>query len=100
GVKAATAWRGGEGWKVTAGVKESLANTASLKDFKIDASVSGAVVTLTGSVKTGLNKGLASSQTKRVPCVKKVENKLTVEAKPEGNSNRKPKSKKTPNKNA
>jgi len=98
--KTATDCAGVDDSKLTADVKERLSNTPSLKDFKIDVSVSGAVVTLTGSVKTGLNKGLASSQTKRVPCVKKVENKLTVEAKPEGNSNRKPKSKKTPNKNA
>jgi osmotically-inducible protein OsmY len=67
---------------LTTSVKEKLANTASLKGFTINVSVKDGVVTLTGTVKKPTNKGLATSQTKRVPCVKKVDNQITVEAKP------------------
>ena len=81
--------------KISADVREKLSNTPSLKEFKIDVASNGGTVTLTGSVKTGLNKGLASSQAKRVPCVKKVDNKLTVEGKSDGKSG----TKKSPNKN-
>lgn len=64
---------------ITASVKQKLATTASLKDFTINVATSNGVVTLTGTVKTGLNKGTATRVTKATPCVKKVENQLTVE---------------------
>jgi hyperosmotically inducible protein len=82
--------------QITESVKAKLAGTASLKAEPITVTTSGGVVTLTGTVK-GNHKGLASLQAKRVPCVKKVDNQLTVEkAKP---TEPKPKSKKTSNKN-
>jgi len=88
--------------KITDDVKAKLAGTASLKDQAINVATSGGVVTLTGSVKKGNQKGLATMQAKRVPCVKKVDNKITVEkstapAAPAKNKNAKPK--KTSNKN-
>lgn len=64
---------------LTAQVKEKLANTPSLKDFTINVAVKDGAVTLTGTVKTGRNKGTATLQTKRVACVRKVDNQLTVE---------------------
>jgi hyperosmotically inducible periplasmic protein len=66
---------------ITANVKEKLSKTASLKDLMIDVATTGGVVTLTGSVKTGANKGLATRQVKRVSCVKQADNQLTVEKK-------------------
>lgn len=64
--------------QITENVKAKLAGTASLKDQTINVASSGGVVTLTGSVK-GNHKGLASLQARRVPCVTKVENQITVE---------------------
>lgn len=64
---------------ITANVKDKLSKTASLKDATINVDTKGGVVTLTGTVKMGHNKGLATSQTKRVACVKKVDNQLAVE---------------------
>ena len=64
---------------ITASVKDRISNTASLKDFNINVTTAGGNVTLTGSVKTGANKGLATRQAKRVPCVKNVDNQLMVE---------------------
>jgi hyperosmotically inducible periplasmic protein len=66
---------------ITAAVKEKLSNTASVKDANLDVSTNGGVVTLTGKLKTGALKGVATSQTKRVPCVKRVDNKCEVEDK-------------------
>ncbi|MFY9557678.1 MAG: BON domain-containing protein [Blastocatellia bacterium] len=75
--------------QITESVKTKLAGTASLKDQAINAATSGGVVTLTGSVKKGNQKGLASMQTKRVSCVKKVDNQITVEgAAPKKTSNK------------
>ncbi|MEK6287559.1 MAG: BON domain-containing protein [Acidobacteriota bacterium] len=65
--------------QITENVKAKLAGTASLKDQTINAATSGGEVTLTGSVKKGNQKGLATMQAKRVPCVKKVDNQITVE---------------------
>jgi osmotically-inducible protein OsmY len=64
--------------QITESVKAKLAGTTSLKDQTINVSTSGGIVTLTGSVK-GNHKGLASLQARRVPCVTKVENQITVE---------------------
>jgi len=82
--------------QITEGVKAKLAGTASLKDESINVATTGGVVTLTGTVK-GNHKGLASLQSKRVPCVKKVDNQLTVEK--TSATEPKTKSKKTSNKN-
>ncbi len=65
---------------LAAKVKEKLANTPSLKTYSLNVTASGGTVTLTGTVKTGYNKGTATRQVKRVPCVQKVDNKITVEA--------------------
>lgn len=64
--------------QITEGVKAKLAGTPSLKGETINVATSGGVVTLTGTVK-GNHKGLATLQSKRVACVKKVDNQLTVE---------------------
>jgi hyperosmotically inducible protein len=65
--------------KLAADVKEKLAKTPSLKDFSISTSASGGVVTLSGKVKTGANKGTATRVARSVKCVKSIENKLEVE---------------------
>ena len=64
---------------LAAKVKEKLANTPSLKEYSLNVTASGGTVTLTGMVKKGYNKGTATSQAKRVACVKKVDNQITVE---------------------
>ena len=64
---------------ITANVKDKLSKTASLKDASINVDTKGGVVTLTGMVRMGRNKGLATLQTRRVACVKKVDNQLSVE---------------------
>ena len=65
--------------QITDNVKAKFAGTATLKDQSINVATTGGVVTLTGSVQKGNNKGLASLQARRVPCVTKVENQITVE---------------------
>lgn len=65
--------------QIAESVKAKFAGTATLKDQTINVATSGGVVTLTGSVQKGNNKGLASLQARRVPCVTKVENQITVE---------------------
>jgi osmotically-inducible protein OsmY len=65
--------------QITENVKTKFAGTATLKDQPINVTTSTGVVTLTGSVQKGNNKGLASLQARRVPCVTKVENQITVE---------------------
>jgi osmotically-inducible protein OsmY len=67
--------------QITAAVKDKLAKTASLKDAAINVATSAGVVTLTGKVKTGGLKGVATNAAKRVACVKKVENKMETESK-------------------
>ena len=72
---------------ITANVKDKLSKTPSLKDATINVDTREGVVTLTGMVKMGRNKGLATLQTKRVACVKKVDNQLGVEQTKNKNSN-------------
>lgn len=77
---------------ITSSVKDKLSKTASLKDATINVHTKAGVVTLTGMVKMGRNKGLATMQAKRVACVKKVDNQLSVERskdKPMKNNNTK-----------
>ena len=64
---------------ITSKVKERLAKTASLKEVPIGVETKDGVVTLSGSVKSGGLKGVATIQSKRVPCVKSVNNQLSVE---------------------
>ena len=74
-------------------VSERIAAAPSLKGQAITATADGGVVTLTGKVKTGSNKGTATRVTRAVKCVKSVTNKLEVEMKAA------PASKKKSNKN-
>jgi osmotically-inducible protein OsmY len=67
---------------IAANVKEKLAGTPSLKEFTLSATAKDGSVTLTGQVKKPTSKGLATSQSKRVPCVKSVDNQITVEGRP------------------
>lgn len=67
--------------QITAAVKDKLSKTKSVKDATIDVATTAGVVTLTGKIKTGGLKGVATSQAKRVACVKKVENKMETESK-------------------
>src|ERR1700749_3066149 len=62
-------------------VNDKLAAAPSLKDQSINATANGGVVTLTGKVKTGSNKGTATRVAKAVKCVKSVTNNLEVEMK-------------------
>ena len=62
-------------------VKDKLSNTPSLKSFNITAASKGGTVMLSGSVSKPTNKGLAARQTKRVPCVKSVDNQISIEGK-------------------
>ena len=83
-------------------VSDRIAAAPSLKDQSISATADGGVVTLTGKVKTGRNKGTATRVAKAVKCVKRVTNKLEVEIKtavPRGNKNGAAASKKKSNKN-
>jgi osmotically-inducible protein OsmY len=64
--------------KITEEVKAKL-QTPSLKALTINVSTNAGAVTLTGSAKTGTQKGTATRQAKRVPCVKSVNNQMTVE---------------------
>jgi hyperosmotically inducible protein len=66
---------------ITAAVKEKLARTPSLKDANLNAATKDGVVTLTGSLKTGGLKGVATNVAKSVKGVKKVDNQITVEPK-------------------
>jgi hypothetical protein len=68
--------------KITADVKAKLAAAPSLKDLAIDVATSAGAVTLTGSAKKPTQKGTATRVAKSVPCVKKVDNKMTVEGAP------------------
>ena len=64
---------------LTANVKEKLSKTPSLKDVPISVETKDGVVKLTGTVKTGGLKGVATNVTKSVKGVQKVDNQLTVE---------------------
>jgi hypothetical protein len=63
---------------LAANVRDKLSKTPSLKDAAIDVAASGGTVTLTGSLGKGQLKGVATNQAKRVPCVQKVVNQITV----------------------
>ena len=63
---------------LAANVKDKLSKTPSLKDATIDVTASGGTVTLKGSLSKPQLKGVATNQAKRVPCVKKVDNQITV----------------------
>ena len=85
--------------KITENVKAKL-QTPSLRDLTINVSTSAGVVTLTGSARTGTQRGTATRQAKRVPCVKSVDNQITVEkSTTTAPKNTNSKSKKTTNKN-
>lgn len=64
---------------ITSNVKERIAKSPALKDAGIGVDTRNGVVTLTGKVKTGGLKGVATRLARRVNCVRKVENQLTVE---------------------
>jgi osmotically-inducible protein OsmY len=64
---------------ITAGVKEKLGKSASLKSATIEVDAKEGVVTLKGMVKTSGLKGAATRMTKSFACVKKVDNQLSVE---------------------
>ena len=63
---------------LAANVKSKLSQTPSLKDATIGVAASSGIVTLTGSLGKGQLKGVATNQAKRVPCVQKVINQITV----------------------
>ena len=65
--------------KITDDVKARLAAAASLKELTINVATSAGVVTLTGKAMKGTQKGTATRVAKAVPCVKKVDNQITVE---------------------
>ena len=73
--------------KITEDVKATFAAAPSLKDQSISVATSGGVVTLTGSVKKGNQKGMATIRARRVPCVQKVDNQITVEGAAPKNTN-------------
>lgn len=64
---------------ITSSVKERFSKSPALKDAGIGVETKDGVVTLTGKVKTGGLKGVATRVTRRVNCVKKVDNRLSVE---------------------
>lgn len=66
---------------IAAAVKAKLSSMPSLKDANIDVSVSDGVATLTGMLKTGGLKGVATNAAKRVPGVKSVKNSIEIEKK-------------------
>lgn len=59
-------------------VKDKLSKTPSLKDATIEVTAQNGVVTLKGSLGKPQLKGVASNQARRVACVKKVDNQITV----------------------
>ena len=62
-------------------VNDRLAATPSLKGQAITATANAGAVTLTGKVKTGLNKGTATRVARAVKCVQSLTNNLEVEIK-------------------
>ena len=65
--------------KITEDVKAKFAKSASLKDFTLNVETRQGEVSITGTVKTGLQKGSATRMARAVACVKKVVNQITVE---------------------
>jgi hyperosmotically inducible protein len=66
---------------ITTAVKDKLSKTPSLKDSNINVMTKDGVVTLTGVLKTGGLKGVATNVTKSVKGVRKVDNQITIEPK-------------------
>ena len=64
---------------LTADVKAKLAAAPSLKDATVNVVTSAGVVTLTGTALKPTQKGTASLVAKAVKCVKKVDNRMTIE---------------------
>jgi hyperosmotically inducible protein len=64
---------------ITDTVKDKLSKAPSLKEAAIRVETREGIVTLTGKVKTVGLKGVATRMTKRVDCVKKVDNQLSYE---------------------
>lgn len=64
---------------ITAAIKEKFAAAHSTKNATIDIAVKDGVVTLTGKVKSGPQKGSATRMAQAVPGVKSVDNLLEVE---------------------
>jgi hyperosmotically inducible protein len=64
---------------LTADVKAKLAAAPSLKDVTVNVATSSGVVTLTGTAMKPTQKGTASLVAKAVKCVKKVDNRMTIE---------------------
>ena len=64
---------------LTADVKSKLAAAPSLKDVAVNVATTGGIVTLTGTALKPTQKGTASLVAKAVKCVKKVENRMTIE---------------------
>jgi hyperosmotically inducible periplasmic protein len=77
--KASVDCSGADDSRITADVKAKLAAAASLKELAINVTTSGGVVTLNGAAMKPTQKGTASRVAKSVPCVKKVDNQMTVE---------------------
>ena len=65
--------------KITQEVKAKFAKSTALKDFTITVETRQGEVSITGMVKTGLQKGSATRMARAVACVKKVDNQITVE---------------------
>lgn len=76
---------------LAANVKSKLSETPSLKNATIDVAASNGTVTLTGSLDKGQLKGVATNQAKRVPCVQKVVNQITVPKSSDTSKSAKPK---------
>ena len=64
---------------LTADVKAKIAAAPSLKDATVNVATSAGVVTLTGTAMKPTQKGTASLVAKAVKCVKKVDNRMTIE---------------------
>jgi len=64
---------------LTADVKAKIAAAPSLKDATVNVATNAGVVTLTGTAVKPTQKGTASLVAKAVKCVKKVENRMTIE---------------------
>jgi hyperosmotically inducible periplasmic protein len=64
---------------LTADVKAKLAAAPSLKDVTVNVATNSGVVTLTGTAMKPTQKGTASLVAKAVKCVKKVDNRMTIE---------------------
>ena len=64
---------------ITNAIKERFAKLPSLKDSNVTVATKDGVVTLTGSVKNGAAKGVATKTAKSVRGVKNVDNQIKAE---------------------